>query len=226
MGQIERPRGYFRRLATADRSLFGEHLLRLDRASRYDRFGGFASDAFLAEYAGRALDLNGVAFGYVEDGVLRAAAELRLASSPARPEGEAAFSVEQGWRRRGVASGLFRRIIDLARARGVARIEVACLPHNNAMQALARKFDGELVRHAPDTLGVIEMPGQPAPTPWRDAAADAAAFAAALLDSGPGLAPLAAPRQRDSVSGAPERDKAPFIAPPPARMRATTEPAE
>ncbi|MBN9061733.1 MAG: GNAT family N-acetyltransferase [Rhizobiales bacterium] len=189
------PRGYFRRLTSADRGHFEDHLRRLDRESRRNRFGGAVTDAFLKEYASRALDQDGVAFGYVVDGELRGAGELRLLHDAKDEEAEAAFSVESEWRRQGVAAGLFRRIIDSGRSRGVARILVVCLPHNTAMQGLTRKFDGELIQLAPDALGVIEPAKDDAASRWRDAVRDAADFAAAIFDTGgaiPTLAPWAA----------------------------------
>jgi len=47
------PRGAIRQLRPSDLPRFREHLLRLDTASRRDRFNGLVDDAFLQNYAAR-----------------------------------------------------------------------------------------------------------------------------------------------------------------------------
>ncbi|MET0605568.1 MAG: GNAT family N-acetyltransferase, partial [Beijerinckiaceae bacterium] len=121
-----------RRLIRSDLAQFESHLVRLDPESRRNRFGGAVSEAFLREYAARAFGLDGVMYGYFEAGQLRAAAELRILSDDLDREAEAAFSVEGDWRRHGIASALFERIIVAARHRDVRRILVICLPNNVA----------------------------------------------------------------------------------------------
>lgn len=187
---------YFRRLTSADRTQFAAHLLRLDAESRRNRFGGAVSETFLSDYADRAFGLDGVMFGYFEEGELRAAAELRVLTDDVQREAEAAFSVEPEWRRRGVASSLFSRVIDAARNRGVKRILVICLPNNVGMQALTRKFDGDLVRLAPDVLGVVTAPRATLFSRWREAADDAVSFATAIFDTQRMLADLSPLRSR------------------------------
>jgi ribosomal protein S18 acetylase RimI-like enzyme len=195
MGQLLQANAFsIRRLIPADQPLFETHLLRLDAESRRNRFGGAVSEAFLRDYAARAFTLDGVMFGYVEGGELRAAAELRVLTDDVEREAEAAFSVESDWRQRGLATALFERVIESARNRGIRRILVICLPNNRAMQALTRKFDGEIVRLAPDVLGVVEAPPSTWFTRWREAAEDAANFATAIFDLQRGLAGLAARR--------------------------------
>ncbi len=188
-----------RRLIPADQPLFEAHLLRLDPESRRNRFGGAVSEAFLRDYAARAFALDGVMYGYVENGVLRAAAELRVLTDDVEREAEAAFSVEPDWRQRGVATALFERVIESARNRSIRRILVICLPNNIAMQALTKKFDGEIVRLAPDVLGVVEAPRATWFTRWREATEDAANFATAIFDLQRGLAGLAARRIASAI---------------------------
>ena len=53
---------------------------------------------------------------------------------------EAAFSVEEGYRRRGIGEKLFKRILRAATNHGVETIEIVCLPENVGMQNLAKKF--------------------------------------------------------------------------------------
>lgn len=190
MGQMKPSLGYYRRLSAADQPQFEAHLLRLDVESRRNRFGGAVSETFLRDYAARAFALDGVIFGYVEDGELRAAGELRVLTDDVEREAEAAFSVEADWRRRGVASGLFQRIIDAARNRRIKRILVICLPNNQGMRALARKFDGEIERLGADMLGVVTTPRANLFSRWREMADDAVGFAAAVFETQRTLANL------------------------------------
>ena len=53
---------------------------------------------------------------------------------------EAAFSVEEDYRRRGIGEDLFKRILRAATNHGVETIEIVCLPENVGMQNLAKKF--------------------------------------------------------------------------------------
>ena len=53
---------------------------------------------------------------------------------------EAAFSVENAYRRRGIGEQLFQRIEAAASNHGVETIEIVCLPDNVGMIRLAQKF--------------------------------------------------------------------------------------
>ncbi|MHB2168465.1 N-acetyltransferase family protein [Alsobacter sp. R-9] len=138
-----------RRLGSNDRGAFREHLLRLDGESRASRFAMAASDAFVERYAGTAIVHDITLFGFFDEERLRAVAELRPVGERAA---EAAFSVEPAWRGRGIATALFARIIDDARALGTRRIYMSCLSENRAMQALARKFEAEFRFEPADLL--------------------------------------------------------------------------
>lgn len=138
-----------RRLGPADREAFRDHLLRLDEASRASRFAMPVSDGFVERYVGTALAHATTMFGFLDGAELRAVAELRPVGERAA---EAAFSVEPGYRGRGIATALFTRIIDDARALGVRRIYMSCLAENRAMQALARKFEAEFRFEPADLL--------------------------------------------------------------------------
>ncbi len=113
-----------------------------------------ASDAFVTRYATTAFIHDSTLFGHFDGPVLRAAAELRPVS---RRAAEAAFTVEPAYRGRGVATALFARIIEDARARGTSKIYMSCLSHNRAMQALARKFEAEFVFEPADLLQAHEQ---------------------------------------------------------------------
>ena len=110
--------GYVRTLTQQEElPLLRDHLLRLDAESRHNRFNGFLDDSFIGSYAARCADDGTVIIAYIENGVVRGAAELHPPESPDWLP-EIAFSVEAGVRRRGVGAILFRLLIEEARAKG------------------------------------------------------------------------------------------------------------
>ena len=69
--------GYVRTLTQQEElPLLRDHLLRLDAESRHDRFNGFLDDSFIESYAARCADDGTVIVAYIENGVVRGAAEL------------------------------------------------------------------------------------------------------------------------------------------------------
>ena len=186
MGEMIKADGTIRKLWPTDLPAFRAHLLRLDPDSRHSRFGMGASDDFIARYAARSFTLPGVTFGYFEDGMLRGAAELRdMGHEPLGDkvhDGEAAFSIEQEWRGRGIGSMLFRKVITAARNRHMKRLYTSCLAYNRSMQALARKFKADLTYETDEVLGVLEAPDATATTQINEALEDATGFATAVLD--------------------------------------------
>jgi GNAT superfamily N-acetyltransferase len=180
-----------RRLWQSDMEAFRDHLLRLDPRSRHERFGGGMSDDFIVKYAGHCFGQGDLLYGAFVDGHMCGAAELRSNRaiwSEQAPFGrhihaEAAFSVEEGYRRRGVGEKLFSRIERAASNHGVETIEIICLPDNVGMQRLAQKFKtrftfeensltGRLTARRPTTLSLI-----------REASADALDFGASVFDA-------------------------------------------
>jgi GNAT superfamily N-acetyltransferase len=151
------PAGTIRVLTPADRQAFTDHLMRLDIASRRDRFNGLTDDNFVRDYAARCFTGKTVVFGYVEDGAVHAAAELHHLDGEAKGEGEIAFSVERHLQHKGVGSLLFAHLITLARHLGYRRLSVTTHPGNEAMKALARKFSAKLSFQHYETVGVIDI---------------------------------------------------------------------
>lgn len=160
-----------RRLYRPDLPLFRDHLVRLDPETRYDRFGLQVSDDYLAHYAELCFAPGAITYGFVEDGLIRGAAELRLlpvTGSPPRREGEAAFSVERGWRRRGIGAELMSHIVLAARNRRIESLTIFCLRHNKAMLALARKFEADLAFELTDVTGHLVARPPDALSLWRE----------------------------------------------------------
>ncbi len=170
---------------------FRDHLLRLDPRSRHDRFGGGMSDDFLVDYAAHCFGKGDLLFGAFADGRLIGAAELRSNRaiwSEQAPFGrhihaEAAFSVEEGYRRRGIAEQLFKRIERAASNHGVETIEIVCLPENVAMQRLAEKFKTSFSFETNSLAGRLTARRPTAFSLMREASGDMLDFGASLFDA-------------------------------------------
>ena len=154
--------GEIRVLSEAGKSLFREHLMRLDPETRRSRFAMHATDTFLTGYAETSFSLNTLIFAYFEDGLVRATAELR--SLDDFELAEAAFCVEKDWRRNGLASALMTSLLKSARSRDVRHIYINCLASNRHMQALARKFSAEMTFEAGDVIGRLVPLQEDAPS--------------------------------------------------------------
>jgi GNAT superfamily N-acetyltransferase len=148
-------RGVIRKLLPSEADAFSSHLLRLDREARRMRFAHSVSDTFLQDYAARMLDDGAVVYGYVEDGEVRAVAELKKLGDSWGNEAEAAFSVEKDVEGRGIGSELMGRVIRAARNRGVSHLYMSCLAENTKMQAIARKHEAELKFEYGEVIGEI-----------------------------------------------------------------------
>jgi GNAT superfamily N-acetyltransferase len=137
--------------------LLHDHLLRLDRASRHDRFHGFISDCFIERYAEKCANDGTIIIAYFEDGVVRGAAELHPPEQSPDSLPEIAFSVEAPARRRGVGSFLFRQLIAEARAKGYRKLRITTSAQNVAMRALANKFGAHLTFSQGESTGTIDV---------------------------------------------------------------------
>jgi len=137
--------------------LLRDHLLRLDRASRHDRFHGYMDDSFIERYAEKCADDGTIIIAYFEDGVVRGAAELHPPGQSPDLVPEIAFSVETSVRRRGVGSFLFRQLIAEARAKGYRSLRITTGAQNEAMRALAKKFGANLTFRHGESTGTIDL---------------------------------------------------------------------
>jgi GNAT superfamily N-acetyltransferase len=152
--------GYVRTLIQQEElPLLRDHLLRLDAASRHDRFNGFLDDSFIERYAARCAEDGTVIVAYIVDGMVRGAAELHPPEGEALPE--VAFSVEASARRQGVGTVLFRRVIAEARWKGYRCLRITTGADNHAMRALARKFGAHLAFRHGESTGTIDLAKTP-----------------------------------------------------------------
>jgi GNAT superfamily N-acetyltransferase len=160
-------KGTVRTLSQSELPLLRDHLLRLDRTSRYDRFHGFMDDGFIKRYAEKCASDGTVIIAYFDDGTVRGAAELHPPEQSPDGEPEIAFSVERAVRRKGVGSILFRKLITEARARGYRSLRVTTGAQNAPMRALASKFGAKLTFRHGESTGSIDLArhSQPEPVP-------------------------------------------------------------
>src|SRR3954469_16441542 len=98
--------GVIRKLWIDRADPYRDQLLRLDPERRRNRFGGAASDEFIANYAELSRGLDAVMHGFFVDGTLRGVAELRPLGEGFAGEAEAAFSIEKAFQSHGVGAAL------------------------------------------------------------------------------------------------------------------------
>ncbi|MFH0300599.1 GNAT family N-acetyltransferase [Bradyrhizobium sp. 31Argb] len=169
-------KGTVRTLSQSELPLLRDHLLRLDRTSRYDRFHGFMDDGFIKRYAEKCASDGTVIIAYFDNGTVRGAAELHPPEQSPDGEPEIAFSVERSARRKGVGSVLFRKLIAEAQARGYRSLRITTGAQNEAMRTLASKFGAKLTFRHGESTGSIDLArhGQPEPVPAAVAPLEAA----------------------------------------------------
>jgi GNAT superfamily N-acetyltransferase len=168
-----------RRLWLSDLPAFKAHLHRLDPDTLRDRFGGFAAASFLDDYATTCLSDGSFVYGYFDGDLMRGAGELRW--SPGAAAAEAALSVESDWRHQGIGSELFARVIRAAGNRKIETLSILCLPHNQAMLDLARKFDAELHFETDEITGRLVAHRQSPLSLWSEYVDDSIGFVDALF---------------------------------------------
>jgi len=175
--------GVIRKLWIGEADIYRDHLLRLDAESRRNRFGLALADELIEAYVASPTWSGAVLHGFVVDGVLRGAAELKPFGATLPTAAEAAISVEKPWQSHGVGSALLARTLLAARNRGIRHVHMACLPDNARMQQLARKFAAELSFDLGNVVGEVAAPH---PTPLsilREIVADGHGVATAMLDA-------------------------------------------
>ncbi len=174
--------GAIRKLWIGETDAYRDHLLRLDKESRYRRFSGTVSDDLIASHAATANEIGVVVHGFFVDGTLRGAAELRRMGSVLTHTAEAAFSIEQPWQSHGVGTVLLERTLLSARNRGINALHMHCLANNQRMQQLARKFEADLSFDFGSVVGEVDTPRSTPLSLMREAMADAHGVAAAVMD--------------------------------------------
>src|ERR1700761_5207407 len=181
--QIAGPtRDVVRILRREELPLLRDHLMRLDRASRHDRFHGFMDDSFIERYAEKCAHDGTIVVAYLQDGAVRGAAELHPPEQSLDGLPEIAFSVEASMRRRGVGSTLFRNLIAEARTKGFGSLRITTGAQNDAMRALAQKFGAHLTFRHGESTGTIDLGPQKQPELPADAFASTVEAARAIAN--------------------------------------------
>jgi RimJ/RimL family protein N-acetyltransferase len=182
MSELNAGEGIIRRLWPTETDKFRDHLLRLDKGSRRLRFAHSVSDAFIEEYASRMSEFGSLVYGYIVDGKVRGAAELRRLGDTWGEEAEAAFSVERVYQDQGVGSDLMGRVVRAARNRRIRRLYMSCLAENARMQVIAKKHEAVLRFEYGEVIGEI-LPDQPNYfSMMAEAAEDRVGFMIAVLE--------------------------------------------
>ena len=174
--------GSFRKLWPSEKAKFRDHLLRLDQASRRTRFAHAVSDTFIDDYSNHMSELGSIVYAYIEDGEVRAAAELKKLGTTWGRDAEAAFTVESAYQDRGLGTELMGRIIRSARNRGVQNLFMSCLPENSKMQTIARKHDAVLRFEYGEVVGEIIPDGANYFSLMAEAVEDRVGFMMAVFD--------------------------------------------
>lgn len=149
-----------RSLAPRHRERILAHLLALDPASRYLRFGYPASDAQVSRYVDSIDFQRDEAFGIFNRRLeLVAMAHLAYRTDGAdAPTAEFGVSVLPTARRRGFGGRLFEHAMLHARNRHVQTLVIHALSENGPMLALARRFGATLDRQGSETDARLRLP--------------------------------------------------------------------
>lgn len=174
--------GNIRKLWPTETDKFRDHLLRLDKTSRYLRFAHGVSDAFIEDYASRMAEMGNIVYGYFDGDEVRAAAELKKLGETWGREAEAAFSVEKPLQDQGIGSELMGRVIRAARNRGIQHLCISCLAENGKMQSIARKYEADLRFEYGEVVGEIVPEGPNYFSLLAEAVDDRIGYMMAVLD--------------------------------------------
>ena len=132
------------RLLTAqDREQFLSHLLRLGPKGRYYRFSMTQTDDMIRAYVAQTFQPANLYIGYFDQTLLRGVVEIHCMDNVCQ-KAELAFSIELGYRGKGLGAQLFTAALAEARRRSVRLLHIHCLAHNFAMLALLRHFHAHL----------------------------------------------------------------------------------
>ena len=149
-----------RALGPSYRERITQHLLQLEPADRYLRFGYAANDEQIRRYA-EQLDFNrDEIFGiYNRRLELIAMAHLAFSLDPKYTScAEFGVSVSKSARGRGYGGRLFERAVMHARNEGVQMLFIHALSENTAMLRIARKAGAAIVRDGSESEAHLHLP--------------------------------------------------------------------
>lgn len=146
-----------RSLAARHRPRILVHLVALDEADRYLRFGHAATDAQIGHYVD-SIDFSlDEVFG-VFNRRLELIAMAHLAHTEQTAVAEFGVSVQKKARGRGYGARLFDHAVLHARNKGVDILVVHALSENKAMLGIARRAGATIVRAGSETEARLQLP--------------------------------------------------------------------
>ncbi len=132
-------------LNSMDWQAFEDHLLRLDRETRCQRFGEqAASGAFLSSYALNVNFENTAILGCFAGTELRASAELRSLTPRWSLAAEVAIVVEAPWQGRGLGFSLLMQTLRAASTNGMTTLYAHCDPSCLKCQRMLRRIGDQV----------------------------------------------------------------------------------
>lgn len=149
-----------RSLGPGHRERIATHLLRLEPADRYLRFGYAASDEQVQRYVDQLDFVRDEIFGiYNRRLELIAVAHLAYADSPEHQScAEFGVSVLGQARGRGFGARLFERAVMHARNQGVSMVFIHALSENTAMLKIARNAGATVRRDGSESEAYLQLP--------------------------------------------------------------------
>lgn len=150
----------YKQLEKQDLPKYLDHLLRLDKDSRYLRFGLPMNDAALEHFVMTVERhwKDHVLYGVFNEDCLQGVAHLGFGQKVP----EFGISVDREMRRQGHASHLIRMSTTYLRNRGFREVAMYCLSNNEPVMKLVRKMGSATVTHGQDSSATISIP---MPTP-------------------------------------------------------------
>ena len=173
---------HIRKLLPTERERLQAHLLRLDSASRRDRFSGYLNDAAVVRYCDAIDWLDGLLFGWFEEGELRAAVQLVPLGFAWPREAELAVTVEPAWQDCGIGTELCRHALLVAQNRAISRVRMICLQENARMQRIVRKLRGQVVYIDGSSEAALRVPPPTYLSLWQEAFGESGALIGTLVD--------------------------------------------
>ena len=173
---------HIRILIPSERNRLQAHLLRLDLQSRHDRFSGYLDDAAVVRYCESINWLEDLAFGWFEDGELRAAVQLASLGYSWPREAELAVTVEAEWQDRGIGTALCRHALLAAQNRSISGVKMICLQENARMQHIVRRLRGELIYVDGSSEGEFLVPPPTYLSLWQEAFGEGGSLIDTLIE--------------------------------------------
>lgn len=144
-----------RTLTASELPKYRDHLLRLDAEDRRLRFGFPIRDEAIQDHV-RKIDMTKDRILAQVDDDLQIIAAAHIAAG-AQGTVELAFSVDSGWRGKGLGTQLFERALLWARNRGIRHAVIYFLFDNHTMRHLARQVGMTIHIEAGEGEGRLEL---------------------------------------------------------------------